>query len=138
DITGDHALGNNNDGVHLERSDDVTIGGTGAGEGNVIAASGLNNVLLWDTNDTTILGNEIGVGADRTTPLGAKRQGIAVGQPSHGADHNTIGGTAAGAANTIADNQGAGVGVSSESTWNAIRGNRIYANGGLGFDLGSN
>ena len=47
-----------------------------------------------------------------------------------------VSGTAAGAANTIADNGGAGVDVLS-GTGNSIRGNSIFSNGNLGIHLNS-
>jgi hypothetical protein len=51
-----------------------------------------------------------------------------------GTSWNMIGGTAAGAGNTIAFNSGAGVFVTG-GTRNAIRGNSIFFNTGLGIDL---
>ena len=58
----------------------------------------------------------------------------------YGSSNNTVGGTAAGAGNTIAFNGGAGVVVGSNSgdqaVGNAILSNSIYGNGALGIDLG--
>ena len=51
--------------------------------------------------------------------------------------NNIIGGTQSGAANKIAFNGAAGILVFSGSR-NAIRGNSIFSNGGLGIDLGPN
>src|SRR5262249_40408045 len=57
------------------------------------------------------------------------------------AAHNTVGGTAAGAGNTIAFNSGKGVVVGSDPGdagpgGNSILGNHIFANAGGGLDLG--
>ena len=55
------------------------------------------------------------------------------------ASSNTVGGTAAGAGNTISFNISDGVNlVSTAGTGNAIRGNSIDSNGSLGIDLGLN
>ncbi len=60
---------------------------------------------------------------------------------TNSSSNNTIGGTAAGAGNTIAYNQSGGVFVGSSdtdpSTGNAILSNSIYANGALGIDMGA-
>src|SRR5204862_3977207 len=48
--------------------------------------------------------------------------------------NNTVGGTAAGAGNVIANNTNGGVNVS-DTNGNAIEGNAITANGGLGIGL---
>jgi hypothetical protein len=54
------------------------------------------------------------------------------------ADNNTVGGIAPGESNVVAYNSGPGVAINGNTaTSNAIRANRIFANGGLGIDLGS-
>ena len=64
-----------------------------------------------------------------------RRPRTAVGISINGSG-NTIGGVAAGAANTIAFNTADGVQVTGGKD-NPIRGNSIYANGGLGIELGT-
>ncbi len=89
------------------------------------------------TSENLVAANVIG-----TTPAGAtglgNRQGILI---EDGATDNTIGGTASGAANVIADNVKQGVVIGQDAgdsaTGNAILGNAISANGGLGIDLGN-
>jgi hypothetical protein len=88
-------------------------------------------------------GNFIGVAADGTTALGNTGHGVFI---TALAGFNTIGGTVAGAGNVIAHNGGAGVligndpaqGITTDAdVGNAVLGNSIFANGGLGIDLGT-
>ena len=91
-----------------------------------------------------VQGNRIGVGADGTTALGNGKGGILL--HGRGATDNLIGGSGPGEGNVIGYNGGAtGAGVAitdapgagdPDSTGNPIRGNAIFANGGLGIDLG--
>lgn len=80
----------------------------------------------------TIQGTRIGVDANGN-PLGNGGAGI-----SSSADGATIGGTDLGVRNVIAHNDGDGVemvGVTPPPVQHTVRGNRIFANGGLGIDL---
>ena len=81
------------------------------------------------------MGNLIGTEADGISPLGNFNDaGISIISPN-----NTIGGNAAGAANTIAFNNIEGVRIQSlpdeEATGNRILRNSIFSNGRLGIDL---
>ena len=76
-------------------------------------------------------GNLIGTDITGKAPLGDEVNGVIV---SNNASSNTIGGTAAGAGNTIAFNILAGVSVES-GTGNSILTNSIFSNGKLGIDL---
>ncbi|MBI4660794.1 MAG: hypothetical protein HY735_18310, partial [Verrucomicrobia bacterium] len=70
-------------------------------------------------------------------PLGNKT-GIVIFPLARGTRDNTIGGPMPGAGNTIAFNGGPGVELAPDSeTGNAIRGNSIFANTGLGIDFGT-
>ncbi|HVK14131.1 MAG TPA: hypothetical protein VM597_35645, partial [Gemmataceae bacterium] len=81
-----------------------------------------------------IQGNWIGTNSFGAGGLGNRTNGMVL---QGGAAGNTIGGTAAGAGNTIAENGGEGIVLRNDTTTNnAIRGNSIYANLGLGIDLG--
>ena len=55
----------------------------------------------------------------------------------NGTSQLTIGGTAAGQANLITANTGAGIALINNATQNRITRNSIFANGGLGIDLGN-
>jgi hypothetical protein len=133
-------------GIHLFPGSDVAIGGSSAGEGNVISGNGGYGIrMVYDcvtaTANNVIQGNRIGVDASGTGPLGNVESGIYLGCL---AQNNQIGGTAVGAGNTIAHNgaPGASVGAgifleSTAGTGNSIRANRIFSNKSLGIALGS-
>lgn len=53
-------------------------------------------------------------------------------------DNNTIGGTSAGAGNVISNHRLTGVTIVTTETGNAVLGNSIHSNTGLGIDLGNN
>jgi parallel beta-helix repeat protein len=148
DATGMHALGNGSTGLYTQAGN-ITI------DGNLISANGggalgsdpvLGNgkegieflgAGLSITN-SIVQGNKIGTDAAGNPILGNSGDGVLV---SHGYGQKVtdtlIGGTATGAANVIAGNFGAGVGMLGSETFdNRIQGNSIYANGGLGIDLG--
>ncbi len=110
------------------------IGGTNAGEGNVISGNSIG--IRLNTNNGIVKGNFIGTRLDGTTALPNGR-GIEIRDSSN---ENVIGGIESGAANTIAFNSGNGIAVSrsgslSNPSKNVIRGNRIHSNGVLGIDL---
>jgi hypothetical protein len=92
-------------------------------------------ILNATTTGNIILGNIIGRNAANSAALANGGDGI---QVSSSAVTATIGGTAAGAGNTISGNTGIGVSIASGSTGVTIEGNSIYGNGGLGIDLNNN
>lgn len=111
----------------------ATIGGTGAGEGNLISGNASDAVRLFLAT-ATLQGNRIGVSSSGS-PLANGGYGIFVDSGLA-----TIGGTAAGAGNTIANNGDTGVQVrigfpavrnTSEAT---IQGNSITGNALLGIN----
>jgi hypothetical protein len=106
------------------------VGGTAAGAGNVIAGQGQAIIIqAQGTTNNTIQGNYIG-----TNPSFAQLGGGS-GVVLFRSSSNTVGGSAPGAGNTISDLTGTAIYVYSGGTQNAIRGNAIYRNGGLGIDL---
>src|SRR5262249_46479736 len=103
-----------------------------AAERNIISGNGGDGIFL-QSSFTIVAGRYIGLAPDGLASLGNVGNGIRI-QTSL---DNTIGGIAAGMGNTIAFNGGAGVDVAdSPSIGNAIRGNSIHDNAGLGIDLG--
>jgi hypothetical protein len=140
DITGTLAIGNNF-GIYLGGFDN-TVGGAGAGAGNVVAGNLSAGIVAGEA--ATILGNLIGTDASGDSPLGNGGTGVGIF-----GSHNVVGGTAAGEGNVIAyngakDPTGGGVVIlGGGRVQDAIRGNSIYANvssgsvanRGLGIDL---
>ncbi|HJV08808.1 MAG TPA: right-handed parallel beta-helix repeat-containing protein, partial [Acidimicrobiales bacterium] len=139
---GDNALPNS-DGIALSQTARVRIGGTGAGEGNLISGNALSAVHLdcgaSSPEDTTIQGNLIGTDASGTAAVPNEGDGVEV---SCGED-TLVGGTDPGAGNVISGNLGHG--VFDQGTDDVIQANRIgvgvtggaLPNGGSGVYLDS-
>ena len=90
-------------------------------------------MILNGATGNRLQGNYIGTNATGTGALGNSFHGILLQQ---NATDNSIGGILPGEGNVIAFNAGSGVAVTHNGTDRvAIRGNRIFANGGLGIDL---
>ena len=97
------------------------------------------DVVGPDSSGNVILGNDIGI-----SPTGVALPNL-VGISIEGTTNNTIGGTAAGQGNVIADNTLSGIAVRATSTSSGAQltfatgdkvfGNSIFGNGGLGIDL---
>jgi hypothetical protein len=107
------------------------VGGTSAGQGNVIAGNDFSGV--WITGAATgnrLEGNFIGTNAAGASGLGNTQVGLIVTEASG----NTIGGVDPGAGNTIAWNGYLGIYVWSGAS-TAILGNSIHDNALLGIDL---
>ena len=137
DITGTVSIGNEREGVGISNCINNTVGGSGAGEGNLI--SGNSGVGVWigggGTTGNRVLGNHIGTQVDGTSPLGNSSNGVAI---SNTATDNIIGGSGTGEGNVIAYNTNDGVWVDGSTTdFNLISGNSIFENSGLGIDLES-
>ena len=138
DITGTKALPNGM-GINQSGNDDVTIGGTGPGDGNLISGNAGYGIYVYNFSDnTTILGNKIGTDVTGTKPLG-NITGVATSNDHGGL---RIGGTAPGEANIIAFNSGylaysvpAGTLVYSSSNQIPIRGNSFHDNEQLGISF---
>ncbi len=102
------------------------IGGTGAGEGNIISGNTQHGVVIdgngvASTSGNLIQGNYIGLSADGASSIFNGVDGVHV---FGGAQSNTIGGTTPSAGNVISGNHGAGVyitGVGTDS--NVVQGN---------------
>ena len=130
---GSTAIGNYK-GVVVNGVANTQIGGSTAGARNVIAGNTGVGVQIVNSGATGTLlqGNYIGTALDGTTAL-ANSGGIEI---ASAASNTTVGGLAAGAGNVIAFNTSAGVSIpTSAGTGNAIQGNSIRSNGGLGIDL---
>ncbi|MEL7364242.1 MAG: Calx-beta domain-containing protein, partial [Bacteroidota bacterium] len=119
--------------IRNEASDN-TIGGTAAGAGNTIGFNGGTGILIQfaGTTGNVVQGNFIGTNADGDNY--GNRNGIWI---LSGASNNIIGGSAAGAANTIGHNTEQGLILQNTGTSNnTIQGNFIGTNA-AGADLGN-
>ena len=144
-------IGNGGNGIHfVGQSSSTTIGGTAANQGNVISGNGLAGIYLDGTpavpgisvphphvlavpNANTIVGNVIGLNKAGTLAV-PNQIGISIRLGCH---HNIIGGTIAGAGNTISGNTSFGILLSDASTsYNGVQGNTVSANGGFGIAIG--
>jgi len=140
DVTGMVAVPNgtreNTGGVTLSIGRNVLVGGTSIEARNVI--SGNRGIGVWfdATGSNNVLqGNFIGVNA-AGNPLGNTSAGVHVNYYAQsGLDRSLIGGSVAGAGNTIAHNGGNGVSV--VNGWEeTIENNSIYSNAGDGIFVG--
>ena len=116
-------------------AENVLIGGTQAGVGNVISGNSILGVQVIGpaASGIVIQGNTIGTTRDGTAARPNAQHGVLL-EDARGV---MIGGTDASAANVIADNGQDGVAViGSGALGNTIRRNAIYSNAGLGIDLG--
>jgi hypothetical protein len=142
DRTGTVSLPNPNEGVSVNAGAGNVVGGLttapGIPPGNLISGNGGVGVSIFasDASGTLIQGNIIGADITGTQPLG-NDQGIFIG----GHD-TTVGGTIPSARNIVAFNgsqcsvNNAGIVVGGDSAIrNAVLGNLIFSNGGLGIDL---
>ncbi len=125
----------NGSGVNIAKGERNIIGGTVAGAGNVIGGNSGSGIWLSSTEvlTTTVQGNWIGV-----SPGGAALPNEGNGVQINSAPRSTVGGEAAGAANTVAHNSLHGVRITGVSALhNLIVANSIFNNGLLGIKLGS-
>jgi hypothetical protein len=148
DVTGTVALPNTGgDGIDINTNNNVIGGSTttpGTPPGNLISANGINGVKVAGGSSSLIQGNLIGTDVTGTQPLGNHGTGITItDNGGNGSIGNTIGGTSAGQGNIIAFNgvppcsgnsQGIEV-ATAPNINNAILGNSIFSNAGIGIDL---
>src|SRR5262249_14302731 len=122
--------------------DDNIIGGTVPGAGNVISGQGDFGIALFGASSNLIQGNLIGTDKTGTVALGNDENNNPIGWSGINienfggavANNNTLGGTTAGAGNTIAFNRGDGVDIDS-GTGSSILGNSIFSNAVQGIFL---
>ena len=131
-------------GVLIGNGGGNTIGGTVAEARNVISGNDRGMALFMTTTGyatNLVEGNFIGTDVTGTAPLANQAEGIYIVSDTSLALSSIamVGGSGAGAGNTIAFNGSAGVsvtsGVGNDVSGNAILGNSIFSNGNLGIDL---
>jgi hypothetical protein len=115
---GTTGVGNNLDGVFVQNTTGVAIGGAAAGAGNVISGN-FEDGMHIEGSFHTVAGNIIGLDATGTIDVGNYSWGVHV----VGGINITVGGTAAGARNIISGNDGDGILL--ETNGATIQGNII-------------
>jgi hypothetical protein len=126
-------VGNGYEGVSIDSGATAnTVGGTAAGAGNVISGNQDDGVLIYSTgaDGNLVEGNLIGTDPTGSTTLDSNGQSLGNSGDgvyiAAGASDNTIGGTAAGAANLISGNMYDGVAITDGgTTGNLVAGNLI-------------
>ena len=143
DATGTQPLGNKDDGILINAgAANNTIGGTDAAAANVISDNGSAPSLgggggvdlrFTPGSGNVVEGNLIGTDLSGGSNLGNAHFGVTIDGSAQ-----TIGGTVAGAGNTIAFNNGPGIvdpNSSGADDENVFRQNLIHDNTGLGIEL---
>ncbi len=99
DATGSVAINNAGNGITVFSSPNNVIGGTGANDGNVIAGSNFDAIILaGGSNNASVFGNKVGTNAAGTIALGNDDSGLYI-ENTTGV---TVGGTTAGHRNLFA------------------------------------
>lgn len=137
DVTGALPLGNTGVAIAAEKGAHIQVGGTGPGDGNVIAATksvlivGFEQgagILLRQSATATVQGNVIGTNAAGATGLMNQGDGVLIQDDG---TNLTLGGTAAGAGNTIVS-AGSGLRIRSlpagQTVQATVQGNRFGTN----------
>lgn len=122
DITGTVDLGNGSNGIRALGASNGFIGGTAAGEGNVISGNASGGIELdADVSGISIQGNLIGTNAAGTASIANDGSGVGLGGSS-----NLLGGASAAARNVVSGNGYDGVNL--YGVGNQIKGNYIGLN----------
>lgn len=135
DVTGLIAQGNGSWGIDvIGAGSGVLIGGSSAVDRNIIGGNiGWGGIAVNATQNVTIQGNYIGVGANGTTAI-ANGFGILLLNDTTG---TVVGGTSAGEGNLILNSTSAGIALASADSSATILGNGFSNNGTQAIDLGS-
>jgi hypothetical protein len=130
-------MGNDGFGVSINQSEDNIIGGSAAGQGNVISSNDFGGVFIGRSTGDRVLGNRIGT--DRT---GAKDLGNFSGVSVSDASNASIGDGTPGGSNTIAfsDRTGiaigeAGDGLPDNTNGDSVCRNSIFSDGDKGITV---
>ncbi len=123
DATGNADLGNAQYGIWVTSNSNV-IGGTTAGDRNVISGNNVDGIHIDGVSGNLVQGNYVGTNATGTGAVGNGEDGIWLDNASS----NTIGGTVAGARNVVSGNNWSGIALSGLGGDNVIQGNYIGVN----------
>ena len=137
DATGNLDRGNTFEGVLIVDSSLNSIGGAASGAGNLISGNNGSGVRLEIADNNVVSGNQIGTDVGGSLDRGNNQHGVSIFNSSG----NTIGGTAAGAGNTISGNNLNGVSIiqpgGGTATGNLLQGNTIGLDSGGTTALGN-
>ncbi len=125
DKDGTIAVANGGAGVFLNGASGNRVGGTEAGQGNIIAGNDGSGVKISGSgaDNNVVQGNTIGIRGDLAGSLPNDGDGVFIGE---GAKDNQVGGTEEGAENFIGGNGSDGVEINgTDTTGNAVQGNAI-------------
>jgi hypothetical protein len=125
DVTGTAPVGNNGPAIRARDTPDLTIGGPGSGEGNLISGQ-FDAISIASSDAFVIQGNRIGTDVTGTQILGAGGR-IWVSSGSQGPNSGLIGGRP-GAGNVIRTSRGPGILVLNDSQIGATIVVNIIAN----------
>ncbi len=134
DVSGTQALPNLDDGIEISNSFRNTVGGLAENQRNLLSGNGRWGIGLLGGGEHQVLGNYVGTDVSGASPLGNGAEGIILGESSN----NIIGGVESGSGNIIAYNGQDGIYITTEggiAINNALLGNSIFNNGGLGINL---
>jgi hypothetical protein len=120
---GTAAVGNGAFGISLNWR--TQVGGTGAGQGNLISGNSGGGIALGnDDNQSTFQGNLIGTNAAGTAAIPNIGPGLSISDT----EDNLIGGLAPGARNVISGNTGDGIVLTGDASATTVQGNLIGTN----------
>ena len=123
--------------VSLSQASNTTIGGTTAGERNVLSGNTAYAIYVDESTGTKVTGNFIGTNAAGTTSIPNSTNASFAAVVLNNAVNTALGGVAVGEGNVISGNSKDGVTIQGDSsTGNSVRGNSIYNNGTTAAHLG--
>ena len=123
DVTGTAGIGNFEEGIRVVSSDDIDVGGTAAGEGNVASFNGSDGISIAEVIDVRVHGNIAGLNATGTSTLGNGGAGIAIS-----AGTNVLVGSLTGSGGNVVSGNSFGGIVSGFGVDNIFEGNRVGTN----------
>ncbi len=126
DAVGTAALANSGDGVFIDPSSSVTIGGTALGAGNLISGNAGNGIEINDASGTLVQGNLIGLDQTGTRALGNHGAGVLI---DNGSTSNTIGAAGTGGGRNFISGNAEGILITGATTaFTDVAGNLIGTN----------
>lgn len=134
DVNGLLSVSNYTEGIYLDRARGNFIGGDVAGAGNLISGNRTRGLRATNAWANVIRGNYFGTTSNGVSSLANGQFNLELEENS---SSNTIGGLTLGSGNRLAFSGGgfAAVRVRDLSTNNALLGNAIFSNSGLGIDI---